>query len=66
MAEQAAIEKEREERFCHFPKSEGGPGVTADQDMMTAEAARRDLVQTGETEGSDNRPVRRFERERKK
>ncbi|MDY9920552.1 MAG: polyribonucleotide nucleotidyltransferase [Synergistota bacterium] len=66
-AEQAAIEKEREERFSHFPKSEGGPrrdsGPRHDDG---GRPPRRDFGSDRGDRGSDNRPVRRFERERKK
>jgi polyribonucleotide nucleotidyltransferase len=66
-AEQAAIEKEREERFSHFPKSEGGPrrdsGPRHDDG---GRPPRRDYGSDRGDRGSDNRPVRRFERERKK
>ena len=63
-AEQAAIEKEREERFSHFPRSEGGPrreGSPRHDDG--GRPPRRDF---GSDRGSEHRPVRRFERERKK
>lgn len=65
--EQAAIEKEREERFSHFPKSEGGPrrdsGPRHDDG---GRPPRRDYGSDRGDRRSDQRPARRFEREQKK
>ena len=64
-AEQAKIEKEREERYALLPKSEGGPRRDAGpRHDDGGRPPRRDYGSSDR--GSDSRPPRRFDRDRNK
>ncbi|MDL2298719.1 polyribonucleotide nucleotidyltransferase [Synergistaceae bacterium OttesenSCG-928-D05] len=58
--EQVAVEKEREERYALFPKSEGAPRRDRDGDRPRRDSGDRG----GRSEQGEGRPARRFERDR--
>lgn len=65
-AEQVPLEKEREEKYALFPKSEGGPRREGAPRRDDGDRPRRDFGSDRGDRGGDRRPARRFEREQKK
>jgi hypothetical protein len=65
-AEQVAAEREREERYSHFPKGEGAPRRDGDRPRRDGDRPRHDGDRHRDRESGEGRPVRRFDRDRNK
>lgn len=63
-AEQAKIEKEREEKYALLPKNDGGP--RRDAGPRRDDGGRPPRRDYGSDRGTDSRPPRRFDRDRNK